>query len=61
MPERRAEGIELARAVGAGDSLIVPLTTSASIYAAGAAHPMPAGTMLWIDPAADQPAIAFER
>ncbi|HEY3629769.1 MAG TPA: protoporphyrinogen oxidase [Jatrophihabitantaceae bacterium] len=48
MLARRPEGIELARAVGLGDDLRAPLTTSASIYAGGAAHPMPARTMLGI-------------
>lgn len=48
MLARRPEGVELARAVGLGDELIAPLTTSASIYAGGATHPLPARTMLGI-------------
>ena len=48
MLARRPEAVELARAVGLGDSLIAPLTTSASVYAGGAAHPLPARTMLGI-------------
>ncbi|HEY7049274.1 MAG TPA: protoporphyrinogen oxidase [Jatrophihabitantaceae bacterium] len=48
MLARRPEGIELARAAGLGDSLIAPLTTSAAVFAGGAAHPLPARTMLGI-------------
>jgi len=48
MLARRPEGVELAHALGLGGSLIAPLTTSASVYAAGAAHPLPARTMLGI-------------
>jgi oxygen-dependent protoporphyrinogen oxidase len=48
MLARRPEGIELARAVGLGDSLIAPLTTSAAVFAGGVAHPLPARTMLGI-------------
>lgn len=48
MLARRPEGVELARAAGLGELVITPLTTSASVYAGGAAHPLPAGTLLGI-------------
>lgn len=48
MLARRPEGMDLVRAAGLGDALIAPLTTAASIYASGAAHPLPARTMLGI-------------
>jgi oxygen-dependent protoporphyrinogen oxidase len=32
MLARRPEGVELARAAGLGESLVAPLTTSASVY-----------------------------
>ncbi len=48
MLARRPEGVELVRTAGLGESLIAPLTTAASVYAGGAAHPLPARTMLGI-------------
>lgn len=48
MLARRSEGVGLVRRLGLGDELIAPLTTSARVYAAGAAHPLPARTMLGI-------------
>jgi oxygen-dependent protoporphyrinogen oxidase len=48
MLARRPQGVELAQAAGLGDALIAPLTTSASVYAGGSAHPLPARTMLGI-------------
>jgi oxygen-dependent protoporphyrinogen oxidase len=48
MLARRPEGVELARAAGLGESLIAPLTLSASVYAGGAAHPLPDGTVLGV-------------
>jgi protoporphyrinogen/coproporphyrinogen III oxidase len=48
MLTRRPEGVELAKDAGLGDALIEPLTTSAAVYAGGAAHPLPARTMLGV-------------
>ena len=45
---RRPEGIALARAVGLGEELISPLTTSAEVMAGGARHRLPTGTMMGI-------------
>lgn len=43
MLARRPEGLELARAVGLGDALVTPGTTSASILSHGALRRIPAG------------------
>jgi oxygen-dependent protoporphyrinogen oxidase len=48
MLARRPEAVELARAAGLGQDLIVPLTTAAAVRAGGANHPLPARTMLGI-------------
>jgi oxygen-dependent protoporphyrinogen oxidase len=48
MLARRPEAVGLARDVGLGDALIEPLTTSARIWAGGAAHALPKGTLLGI-------------
>lgn len=48
MLARRPEGVGLVREIGLLDALIAPLTTSAQVRAGGAAHPMPARTMLGI-------------
>jgi oxygen-dependent protoporphyrinogen oxidase len=48
MLARRPEGVELVKAVGLGDALIEPLTSSAAVYAGGACHPLPARTMLGV-------------
>jgi oxygen-dependent protoporphyrinogen oxidase len=45
---RRPEALELTRAVGLGDHLIDAATTSAAIYAGGALHPLPAGTIMGV-------------
>ncbi len=48
MLARRPEGVSLARDAGLAGSVIWPLTTAAGVYAAGAAHPLPAKTMMGI-------------
>ena len=45
---RRPEALDLARAVGLGDDLVEPGTTSASIWSRGSLRPLPAGTVLGI-------------
>ena len=52
---RRPDGIALARAVGLGDELISPLTTTAQLMAGGTRHPLPTGTMMGIP--GDLPAV----
>jgi protoporphyrinogen/coproporphyrinogen III oxidase len=48
MLARRPEGIGLVGELGLQDDVIAPLTTSAQVRAGGAAHPLPARTMLGI-------------
>lgn len=45
---RRPEAVELIRALGLGDELVEPVTTSALVRAAGTLHPLPTRTMLGI-------------
>ncbi len=45
---RRAEATDLARAVGLGDDLVTPATTSAAVSSRGRLHPLPAGTLLGV-------------
>ncbi|MGW0226938.1 protoporphyrinogen oxidase [Actinopolymorpha singaporensis] len=56
MLSRRPEAVELARAVGLGDALRHPATTSASVWTRGGLRPLPAGTVMGIP--ADQAAVA---
>lgn len=53
MLARRPEGVDLARAVGLGDSLQPPATASASLWTRGALRPMPKGHLMGVpgDPA----------
>ena len=48
MLTRRPEALDLTRAAGLGDDLVDAVTTSASVYAAGALHPLPAGTLMGV-------------
>ncbi|MFI6595294.1 protoporphyrinogen oxidase [Nonomuraea sp. NPDC050536] len=48
MLARRPEGKDLAKAVGLGDDLVSPGTTSASIYSRGALRPMPKGQVMGV-------------
>ncbi len=48
MLTRRPEALELTRAAGLGDELVDAVTTSASVYAAGVLHPLPAGTLMGV-------------
>jgi len=48
MLARRPEGVALVRELGLHDEMIAPLTTSAQVRAGGAAHPLPARTMMGI-------------
>ncbi|MFG1615451.1 protoporphyrinogen oxidase [Nonomuraea wenchangensis] len=48
MLARRPEGAELARAVGLGDELVFPGTTSSAIYSRGALHAMPKGQVMGV-------------
>ncbi|MFI6496504.1 protoporphyrinogen oxidase [Nonomuraea typhae] len=48
MLARRPEGKDLAKAVGLGDDLVTPGTTSASIYSRGALRPMPKGHVMGV-------------
>jgi oxygen-dependent protoporphyrinogen oxidase len=48
MLTRRPEALDLARAAGLGDELVDAVTTSASIFAAGRLHPLPAGTLMGV-------------
>ena len=48
MLARRPEALELARAAGLGDDLVDAVTTSASVCAGGALHPLPARTMMGV-------------
>jgi oxygen-dependent protoporphyrinogen oxidase len=45
---RRPEAVELAQAVGLGDDLETPRTTSAGLWTRGRLAPMPAGTLMGI-------------
>ena len=45
---RRPEALDLARAVGLGDDLVEPATTSASIWSRGALRTLPSGTVMGI-------------
>ena len=49
----RPEGVELLAAVGLEGERIAPLTTSASVFAGGIRHPMPARTMMGIPGSVD--------
>jgi len=48
MLARRPEGVALVRELGLHDEMIAPLTTLAQVRAGGAAHPLPARTMMGI-------------
>jgi protoporphyrinogen/coproporphyrinogen III oxidase len=48
MLARRPEALELTRAAGLGSDVVDALTTSAAVYAGGAAHPLPAGTLMGV-------------
>jgi protoporphyrinogen/coproporphyrinogen III oxidase len=48
MLARRPEGIALIGELGLAEDMITPTTTAASVWAGGAAHPLPARTMLGI-------------
>jgi oxygen-dependent protoporphyrinogen oxidase len=48
MLTRRPEALELTRAAGLGGELVDAVTTSASVYAAGVLHPLPAGTLMGV-------------
>lgn len=48
MLARRPEGTELARAVGLGDDLVTPGTTSSAIYTRGALRPLPKGQVMGV-------------
>src|SRR3954470_22338930 len=48
MLARRPEGLELVRELGAGDRLVLPGTTSASIWSRGALHPLPSGHVMGV-------------
>ncbi|GAA2758161.1 protoporphyrinogen oxidase [Actinopolymorpha rutila] len=56
MLNRRPEAVDLARAVGLGDALRHPATTSASVWTRGGLRPLPAGTVMGIP--ADESAVA---
>lgn len=56
MLARRPEGVDLARAVGLGDRLHAPTTTSSRLWLDGGLRPMPAGTMMGVP--ADLDAVA---
>jgi protoporphyrinogen/coproporphyrinogen III oxidase len=45
MLSRRPEAVELTRAVGLGDALVDPITTSAGVWSRGAVHPLPRTVM----------------
>jgi oxygen-dependent protoporphyrinogen oxidase len=45
---RVPEGLGLTRAVGLGDRLVHPLTTSAQVWARGRLRPLPAGTVMGV-------------
>ncbi|HEX4815494.1 MAG TPA: protoporphyrinogen oxidase [Nonomuraea sp.] len=48
MLARRPEGVELARAVGLGDDLVFPGTTSSAVYTRGALRAMPKGQVMGV-------------
>ncbi|MFI6292201.1 protoporphyrinogen oxidase [Nonomuraea sp. NPDC050790] len=48
MLARRPEGKDLAKAVGLGDELVTPGTTSASVYSRGALRPLPKGQVMGV-------------
>ncbi|MEV0229471.1 protoporphyrinogen oxidase [Nonomuraea sp. NPDC050786] len=48
MLARRPEGKELARAVGLGDDLVFPGTTSSAVYSRGELRPMPKGQVMGV-------------
>ncbi|MGL5858771.1 MAG: protoporphyrinogen oxidase [Angustibacter sp.] len=48
MVARRPEGVDLARQVGLGENLTVPVSRSASVVVRGARHPLPAGTLMGV-------------
>jgi oxygen-dependent protoporphyrinogen oxidase len=48
MLTRRPEALDLTRAAGLGDDLVDAVTTSASVYAAGALHALPARTLMGV-------------
>lgn len=48
MLTRRPEALDLTRAAGLGDDLVDAVTTGASVYAAGALHALPAGTLMGV-------------
>lgn len=45
---RRPEAVELARAVGLGDDVVHPVTTTAALWTRGALRPLPTGTVLGV-------------
>ena len=59
MLARRPEGLELVRELGAGDRLVLPGTTSASIWSRGTLHPLPGGHIMGVP--ADLSALARSR
>ncbi len=44
----RPEAVELVRRIGAGDDLVVPATTSASVWSRGRLHPLPRATLMGV-------------
>ncbi|MEU2157258.1 protoporphyrinogen oxidase [Streptomyces sp. NPDC019396] len=53
MLARRPEAVDLARAVGLGDRLQAPATTTASVWTRGALRPMPKGHVMGVPGSAD--------
>ncbi|HEU4676055.1 MAG TPA: protoporphyrinogen oxidase [Motilibacteraceae bacterium] len=45
---RRPEAVALARAVGLGDEIVHPATTSAGVWSRGGLHPLPAGQVMGV-------------
>ena len=45
---RRAEGVDLAKAVGLGEDLVSPATTAAGLWSRGALHPLPSGQLMGV-------------
>ncbi len=45
---RRAEGVELAKAVGLGEDLVSPATTAAGLWSRGELHPLPSGQLMGV-------------
>lgn len=49
----RPEGVALLRDLGAGDDVVTPETTSASIWSRGCLHPVPSATLMGVPGSAD--------